>query len=524
MRKKFSLYHLMVVMMLTTLLMPAFASATVGPTSPTGSLTIHKYEQEPNSEQGDPTGEEGQEVEGTPLKGVKFVITQTHRYDPQSDKWEAVENGVTYERTTGDDGKIVINPIELGRYKVKETEGPPHVNLNEEEYFVDIPMTNADGNKVNYNVHIYPKNETIRGAVELTKKDGDSKTPLAGVKFSLYKANGEKVKENLITDENGKIRVSGLAYGDYYFTEDETIPGYVKGSQKVEFKIKKSGGFDEDNNTVGKVVKVNVSNYVEPEVEKEVDRNAVNRGEIVEYSINVQLPADIKEYKKFVVTDTLDNNLQFVSEGPTPAGFTFSQDGQQLTWTATPAQLEKGEVTFKFKAKVKEDAPANEPIENKAIIDYENKHGITGEKESKTVDVLPTAGSLTVIKQDGDSKEKLAGAEFELRKSTGELVATGVSGEDGVVNFNGATDELDYGTYVLKETKAPEGYNLRLKEINVTIDGENDEVTLTVDNYKSGWELPKTGGIGTILFTLSGLTLMGSSLLLYVRKRKGEVV
>lgn len=68
----------------------------------------------------------------------------------------------------------MIHNIPLGRYKVQETAGPPHVNLNEEEFFVDVPMTSADGTDVNYDVVILPKNETIRNDVELTKKDGSN--------------------------------------------------------------------------------------------------------------------------------------------------------------------------------------------------------------------------------------------------------------------------------------------------------------------------------------------------------------
>ncbi|MFK4998277.1 LPXTG cell wall anchor domain-containing protein [Bacillus sp. N9] len=45
-------------------------------------------------------------------------------------------------------------------------------------------------------------------------------------------------------------------------------------------------------------------------------------------------------------------------------------------------------------------------------------------------------------------------------------------------------------------------------------------MTLTVENSKSGWDLPTTGGIGTILFTFVGLALMGAAIVAYLRRNK----
>src|SRR5699024_9795252 len=116
---------------------------------------------------------------------------------------------------------------------------------NPEVFKVDIPMTSKDGSDFNYDVHIYPKNETIRGAVELLKMDGeDDGNPLEGVTFELYDSNGEKIGDSYTTDSQGIIQVDGLAYGDYYFKEVATQDGYVLGDQRVEFSIEESGSFD----------------------------------------------------------------------------------------------------------------------------------------------------------------------------------------------------------------------------------------------------------------------------------------
>ena len=131
----------------------------------------------------------------------------------------------------------------------------------------------------------------------------------------------------------------------------------------------------------------------------------------------------------------------------------------------------------------------------------------------------------------------------EWNISTEAVSATATVGSDGVVRFDG----LSEGTYVIKEMKAPSGYNLLKEDITVkisceepatvlsgeekavwkyTLSGavstENNEVTatsgrveLTIEN-KEGATLPSTGGIGTTIFYILGaiLTVGGGAILL----------
>src|SRR5690625_489471 len=160
MRKRFSIYYFLVAIMVFSLVLPGFAGAEVNG-SPKGSLTIHKFEKEPNSDGGvDGDGSANQPAPGTALEGVTFTLTQTHSYNPSTDIWTKVD-GNPDDYVTGSDGKIVINNIPLGRYTVQETEWPANVVGNDKKYTVDIPMTNKEGTDVNYDVHIYPKNETV---------------------------------------------------------------------------------------------------------------------------------------------------------------------------------------------------------------------------------------------------------------------------------------------------------------------------------------------------------------------------
>ncbi|HEY4599751.1 MAG TPA: prealbumin-like fold domain-containing protein [Cerasibacillus sp.] len=125
-------------------------------------------------------------------------------------------------------------------------------------------------------------------------------------------------------------------------------------------------------------------------------------------------------------------------------------------------------------------------------------------------------GSIEVTKVDKESKEVLANAEFELRNEKGEVISTEKTDSKGKLTFA----DLKIGKYQLVETNAPEGYRLLTKPIDIEITCENLDVQIEVENSKSGWELPRTGGIGTALFYSLGALLMLGALFLMLRRKK----
>lgn len=523
--KKRSFNIAMVLAMLLSLILPQAALAyEIKGDKNYPKLTIHKYEQEPGEEQGEGAGNPGEAATGKPLSGVEFTLTQTHVYNSTTDEWTEV-SGTPFTRVTDTNGQIVIENIELGRYKVQETNGPAHVNLNTEEYFVDIPMTNRAGNELNYDVHIYPKNETIRGAVELLKLDGDSGLSLSNVVFDLYDSGDNLLEEGLITDGDGYIRVNSLEFGDYYFKEVSAPEGYVVFGEKIDFSITDSGTVEIDGTKTGTVETITIENYKEPRIEKTINGSTedyeTNRETDFTYDLTIALPKDIQDYQKFIVTDTLDDRLTYTEnwsvEGIDPSILDFEQNGQTLTWKINNFSALEGveSFTIHFTAEVNGDAPI-ERIPNIGGIEFTNRTGTDGDKETPPVYVTPTEGSLKIIKQDPEAGEKLAGAEFELRDLDGNVIESDTTDGNGEISWT----ELDYGKYKLVETKAPEGYRILKNPIDVTINNDNKNITLTVDNYQSGWELPATGGIGTILFTIIGLCIMGTAIYLYVRRKK----
>ena len=189
---------------------------------------------------------------------------------------------------------------------------------------------------------------------------------------------------------------------------------------------------------------------------------------------------------------------------------------------------------------------------------------VSGSDNTKTF--MDTATVYTfgieVAKVAKGTKTGLQGAVFELKlkDTTQKIGFTGSGGTytkaaDGTAALTTGTDGkltlkgLAPGTYKLKETKAPAGYVLSAGETEITIadtdfngipdskeqpttdttttqttEKDNGLVSITVENTK-GFTLPRTGGIGTVLFSMIGIVLMGSGVLLvavFLRKRFGK--
>lgn len=281
-----------------------------------------------------------------------------------------------------------------------------------------------------------------------------------------------------------------------------------------------------------------------PTVEKKVDKPTADIGQELTYTLTSKVP-DTTGYSEytFKMTDTLSKGLTFVSK-PEDVTVTIGDEtitdnvtknikGQDLEVSFEMLNLQKKvgqEIKITYKAKLNENAVITTgPNTNKVTLEYSNdpknnKSTDTTEDEEKVF-----TAKVIVNKVDGTDKKALEGAKFKLKKgqdkyykvdeSTKEVTwvdkeeATEVEtkiGTDG--NATASFEGLAAGKYKLEETKAPDGYNLLTKDIEVEIKATKEDdgpVTAIVDGEaivenNSGVALPGTGGMGTTLFTILG--------------------
>ncbi len=329
----------------------------------------------------------------------------------------------------------------------------------------------------------------------------------------------------------------------------------------------------------------NLTDPYAPKVEKHVVEYGnmhagMNIGDSFPWIITAEIPTGVETGSLYRITDQLDTRLDFdteveptvtipMTDGGTKTlekdtHYTFSRDtdsadGRLLTFDFTEAGRQElatapddnRKVTVTFHTKINDTVVVKDElgvaIPNKASLDFTNSTGGEYHTESDEPDVY--TGGYTLLKVDGITKEALEGAEFGIfatQKDAEDAVKENAiqlaeSGEDGYVKFVG----LEYGElgdlaaqasreYWIAETKAPvivkDGveteYNLLRKPYKVIVTAtshkETDDV-LVIENNKT-FQLPFTGGVGTLLFTIGGIVLAAVGGMLFMKGGRKEQI
>ena len=294
-------------------------------------------------------------------------------------------------------------------------------------------------------VKIY--NQLKKGVAELIKINSENnKEFLEGAEFTLYDIN-HKAIESKTTDSNGYVSFEQLVYGNYFVKETKAPEGYVIDNTEYPINITKNG----------QIVKI---------------ENAKNVG-----FVNFPIKGNILVVKS---DDSKTNRI----EG---AEFTLYDSEGNIISVKTTDKF--GEITFKDlligSYIVKEtNAPEGyicDDNEYTINIDTNGKtYTVSNEPDGKLFLNKPIKGSICIIKTDEAMKLELAGAEFTLYDNNKEAILTKTTGIDGNIVF----ENLVYGNYFVKETKAPEGYIIdnNMYEINIDTDGKMYSVSNVSDN------------------------------------------
>lgn len=291
----------------------------------------------------------------------------------------------------------------------------------------------------------------------------------------------------------------------------------------------------------------------------------VYAGTTVYFTLTGKIPSYSAEYTnaKYTLTDTVGSGLNLdntnnklvneIKEQLDENAADVTVNGRTITIAFKTAYIlananTNKEIKITYSAIVNGTASNFDPATNKLEVEYSNNpdtttNGTPAETKHYTFDL-----SNVLVKENGQTRDRLPGAEFKLTDENGREV-TSISDENGNINFKG----LDAGTYTLEETKAPAGYALSDKKYLVVIAPtyEGDELSSYTVTIKDGEkqigafkytkdnkngegsvalipnttlsELPSTGGIGTTIFTIVGCLLMiGAASFLFVSRRRAD--
>ncbi|MBP3040373.1 pullulanase [Bacillaceae bacterium Marseille-Q3522] len=161
--------------------------------------------------------------------------------------------------TTDENGRFTVKGLPEGEYQFIETKAPNGYELDP----TPIPFKIENGQSES--IEITAVNELAPGSVVITKVDKDNpETKLTGAVFTLKDAAGKVLQEGLITDENGKLIISGLKPGDYQLVETQAPTGYKLTSTPIKCTIEKG-------QSQAKQITVENEKQPEPTVNPDVD-------------------------------------------------------------------------------------------------------------------------------------------------------------------------------------------------------------------------------------------------------------
>jgi fimbrial isopeptide formation D2 family protein/LPXTG-motif cell wall-anchored protein len=518
--KRIGIFALLVAMIMTlSAPMASFAAQTIPNGTTTGSITIHKLDQG-TSTPVPGTGEATQAPAGsTPLNGVTFdyfkVVPQGDNHATGSVLFTGTDGvgyckdstGVTGNGKTADlsgsghgNGSIFWGNLPLGLYLVHETALNGYTQVN--DFVVSIPTT-IHGNGIDelqFDVQVYPKNSDI--GIEKGAADPADKNPADGTNLtnSLPVALGDTVD---------------------WFISSQVPSGYEYVQGKTAYSVT-------DSPSTGLKFTGNLEVRLNPSAKGANDGTLLVLG--TDYTV-------------------------------TPASGPYADGGDvKVTFTeARLAQFTAGDkIQVKISTEVLSTAAIATGIDNEAILDYTNKDG--NDYTSETGDDSPKVfvGGLSFIKVDGDTGNALGGAKFKLVEKVssdfeadlsnkgyfkvGGVEAVATSGNNGYFEFK----DLPYGligedaanatgkAYWVVEIDAPDGYRLVGTPIVATVNAGSYNAALTLatgDNQATsnqiienfpGFEFPLTGGMGTLIFVVGGIVLIGLAGIVIASSRRKD--
>lgn len=456
------------------------------------SLTIHKFA---NNTPGDAGN--GMEITdtadlGEALEGAEFQVERVNDIDLTTQAgWVAAEQiakgavapeslsyGTPVSQTTGPDGIAQFSDLEIGLYRVTETQAPDGYRISTQPFFVALPLTHpTELNSWMTDVHVYPKNNETADQGVKTVNDAEAFIDGDVMHYTITQPLEQRSESSapraryIISDFYDEARISpdlqSIVVEGYEAGTDYSVVTDTAGVLKIEFTEAGLAKIDENSRAQGGEVVVSIDfEVLNPEDTSEI----VNRFKVIdEYEGDPTDPEDPNE-------PPTDPDPEDPDQPEWPKSYFGNLDIAKQTSDGTRI----GGAEFDLYTCDAQSTLSTDPIRTGIVADDSEQ---------------PEINQLRV---------------------------------NDWVN-NQFVNEEDRSFYCLVETKAPEGFELNVEPIQFQVlRGEQTEsIALTTVNVtdverNAGFALPLTGGTGIAILILAGgaLFVIGRGYSLYINRRQ----
>ena len=440
----------------------------------------------------------------------------------------AVKNGGVAMTETDATGHTSASDMAQGLYLVVETRVPEDVTSTCNPFFVSLPMTTIDGAAWNYDVTVYPKNQTGNPTLDKTVREA---------KNSTGKNTGSLTD---ITD--GYAHTATASVGDTVdYQIISTLPTITsKASALSEYTYV---------DTLSKGIRYNKNDVV-----IEFFKDAGCTGKIATWAVNSG---------KFTVS--YDDAANIMTIRMTESGLSEINEATSVYIDSVKRGYSDCTMRLTYAAALTADAKMGDTDNPNEVVLTWKRTNTTYFDTLKDCCHVYTYG-IDVLKQFSDNGGNVRNVKFRLHNDTDDVFMI-ADLKDGVYYAKGfAAKKSDATTFIpnaqghivvkglegdaysLTEIATDKGYVLlkeavkivintaengqcekcgaKLLTTSATVNGKdvtmtdgNAIVPLTVVN-NPGFDLPKTGGYGTWMFTIGGMALLGAAAFIVTRSRK----
>lgn len=440
----------------------------------------------------------------------------------------AVKNGGVAMPETDATGHTSASDMEQGLYLIVETRVPENVTSTCNPFFVSLPMTTVDGAAWNYDVTVYPKNQTgnptlektVREAKNSTGKNNGSLTDITdGYAHTATASVGDTVDYQIIstlpTITSKASALSGYTYVDTMskgirYNKNDVVIEFFKDAgctDKITTWDETSGKFavayDDAANTM--TIRMTDTGLSEINESESVYTDSVKRGYsdcTMRISYAATLTADAKmgdtdNPNEVVLTWKRTNTTYFDTLKDCCHVYTYGID-------VLKQFSDNGGNVRNVKFRLHNDTDDVFMIADLKDGVYYAK-GFAAKKSDATTFIPNAQGHIVVKGLEGDAyslTEIATDKGYVLLKDAVKIIIK--------TSENGQCEKC--GAKLLTASATVNGKDVTMTEGNAI-------VPLTVVN-NPGFDLPKTGGYGVWMYTVGGVLLLGAAAFIAVKSRK----